>query len=441
MFLRKPILNTSTGRCGAIGVIKISFGYINKKILYFIFKKVFYKKIKNKFINYCFIYDYKNFLIDKIIVLYFEKPNSYTGEDIIELHCHCNNYILKFIIDNFLKILKIYGIRLSKRGEFTKRGFLNNKIDIFELEIISNIINFYGNFFLKNIDINLKKILFFIYKLSKNLILQFENKLLSNKKNFYYYLIYIKNKIFFVLKNIKLFKNNNNSIIILGFSNSGKSTFINNFSSNNLSIISSTKGTTKNLIKKIVNIDNLFFKIFDTPGVINFKNSIEYLNILFVIKKKNYSKIIFYIFDSFIIYNTFFYYIRKKIKKQQIIINILNKIDKIGKKFSLEIFINIYYIKNIKIKISSKNKYGLNLIKSEIKRINFKNINNTRNIFHKIIKKSYKNINKSYIFFLKKKYLFFKNSFYKFLKNINLIIFKKNKIFFNKIFKKFCLGK
>ncbi|AGS33288.1 GTPase and tRNA-U34 5-formylation enzyme [Candidatus Nasuia deltocephalinicola str. NAS-ALF] len=440
MCYKKPILNITTKGKSAIGIIKISFGYINKKILYFIFKKIFYRKIKNKFINYCFIYDYRNFLIDKIIVLYFEKPNSYTGEDVIEIHCHGNYYILKFIIDNFLKILKIYSIKLSKRGEFTKRGFLNNKIDIFELEIISNIINFKGNSFLKNIDINFKKILFSIYKLSKNLIIYFESELSKSGKNFYYSLTYIRNKIFFILKNITLFKNNNNSIIILGFSNSGKSTFINNLSSNNLSIISSLKGTTKNLIKKTININNLLFKVFDTPGVINFKNSIEYLNILFVIKKKKYSKIIFYIFDSFIFYNIFFYYIKRKIKKYQIIINILNKIDKIGKNFSLEIFINIY-IKNIKIKISSKNGWGLNLIKSEIKRIGFKNNYNNRNIFYKIIKKSYKNINKSYIFFLKKKYLFFKNNFYKFLKNLSLIILKKNKIFFNKIFKKFCLGK
>lgn len=440
MYLKKPILNLTTGnKTVAIGIIKISFGYINKKILYFIFKKIFYKKIKNRFINYCFIYDYKNFLIDKTIVLYFEKPNSYTGEDVVEIHFHGNYYISNFIINNFLKILKIYGIKLSKRGEFTKRAFLNNKIDIFELEIISNIINFYGNSILKNININFKKILFFIYKLSKNLIIYFENKLLNNNKNFYYFLICIRNKIFFILKNIILFKNNN-SIIILGLSNSGKSTLINNFSSNNLSIISSIKGTTKNLIKKTININNLLFTIFDTPGIINFKDSIEYLNILFIIKKKNYSKIIFYIFDSFIFYNIFFYYIKKKIKKYQIIINILNKIDKIGKNFSLEIFINTY-IKNIKIKISSKNKFGLNLIRSEIKRIDFKNIYNTRNIFYKIIKKLYKNVNKSYIFFLKKKYLFFKNNFYKFLKNLSLIIFKKNKIFFNKIFKKFCLGK
>ncbi|QND78606.1 GTPase and tRNA-U34 5-formylation enzyme TrmE [Candidatus Nasuia deltocephalinicola] len=439
MCYKKPILNLTT-EGGAVGIIKISFGYINKKILYFIFKKTFYKKIKNRFINYCFIYDYKNFLIDKIIVLYFEKPNSYTGEDIIEIHCHGNYYILKFVIDNFLKILKIYNIRLSKKGEFTKRGFLNNKIDIFELEIISNIVNFYGNPIIKNIDINFKKILFSIYKLSKNLIIYFESKLSINSKNFYYNLIYIKNKIFFILKNITLFKNNNNSIIILGFSNSGKSTLINNLSSNNLSIISSLKGTTKSLTKKTMNINNSLFTVFDTPGVMDFKNSIEYLNILFVIKKKKYSKIILYIFDSFIFYNIFFYYIKKKIKKHQIIIDILNKIDKIGKKFSLEIFINTY-IKNIKIKISSKNGFGLNLVKSEIKRIDFKNIYNSRNIFYKIIKKSYKNINKSYIFFLKKKYLFFKNNFYKFLKNLSLIIFKKNKIFFNKIFKKFCLGK
>ncbi|WP_259285988.1 hypothetical protein [Candidatus Nasuia deltocephalinicola] len=146
-----PIINISTKlKNSAVFIIRLSFGLLNKKILFFFFKKFFYKKIKPKIINFSFIYNLNNIILDKGIILYFNKPKSYTGEDLIEYQGHGNIFIINNILKNFIFFFKNYKIKLSKKGEFTKRAFLNNKIDIFELNLILNIFKLKNNnFYLK----------------------------------------------------------------------------------------------------------------------------------------------------------------------------------------------------------------------------------------------------------------------------------------------------
>ncbi len=453
--INHPIINISTKlKNSAIFIIRLSFGLLNKKILFFFFKKFFYKKIKPKIINFSFIYNLNNIIIDKGIILYFNKPKSYTGEDLLEFQGHGNIFIIDSILKNFIFFLKKYKIKLSKRGEFTRRAFLNNKIDIFELNLILNIFKLKSNNFLKNLNnffkFNFKKkILKIIKKINKlyffvNFYLNYEFlKKFYFYKNFLYNLKYLIIKIFNLLNIFYLNKYKKN-IIVFGFTNVGKSTFINKLVKSNYSLISSISGTTRDIIKKNIFIENLNFKIFDTPGFKTIYNNkiLEYLNLIFSIKKCFLSNIIIYIFDNIIFYNIFFYYIKKNIIKNQIIIKIFNKIDLIKCSISLEIFI-IKIEKNIILKITSIFFYGFKFLFKEILRNYKKRINYFNFIFFNIIKKSYKYILKSYLFFYKKKYDLLLINIIKIKKILNFFIKKKlkNKNISNKIFKNFCVGK
>ncbi|WP_259286548.1 GTPase [Candidatus Nasuia deltocephalinicola] len=453
--LKNPIINISTKlKNSAIFIIRLSFGLLNKKIIFFFFKKFFYKKIKPKIINFSFIYNLNNTILDKGVVLYFNKPKSYTGEDLLEYQGHGNIFIINNILKNFVFFLKKYKIKLSKRGEFTRRAFLNNKIDIFELNLILNIFKLNSNNFLKNLNnffkFNFKKKILKIIKKINNLYF-FINFYLNNEilkkiyfyKNFLYNLKYLNIKIFNLLNLFYINKYKKN-IIIFGLTNVGKSTFINNLVKNNFSLISSISGTTRDVIKKSIFIENLNFKIFDTPGfkIIYNNNILEYLSLIFSLKKSFFSNIIIYIFDNIIFYSIFFYYIKKNITKNQIIIKILNKIDLLKCCIFLEIFI-IKFEKNIILKISSIFFYGLKYLFKEILRNYKKKFNYFDFIFFNIIKKSYKYILKLYLFFYKKKYNLLLNNIIKIKKILNFFIKKnlKNKNISNKIFKNFCIGK
>lgn len=448
MILCKLIVAAATSlKKSAICVIRISFGFISKKIIYFFLKKFFYKKIKPKIINHCFFYNIKNCIVDRVLVLYFPKPKSYTGEDLIEIHCHGSQFIVKYIIHVIINFLKIYKAGLAKRGEFTKKALFNNKINIFDLESLlnySNKNNKFLNIINNKLNNNFKKTIFKFYNILKELeILIYSHNLrncLIDLKKFNYYINNIKRVISLIISKNRTFKNEN-SIILIGYTNCGKSTFINNFSKNNFSSVSSVRGTTRDiLIKKLTITSDLKHTVFDTPGFNNFKSSLEFLNFNIFIKNLKKIKILIYIFDSIFTYNFFFYYIKKKIKSFQIFIKIINKIDLLN--YLPYIQINIFYkIKNIKIKISSKKKYGVCFFKSEIKRLFFKNFKNTDSILLKILKKIYKHILKLFIFINNKNYSYFLKEIQKIKNIINLILMRKNKIFFNNIFKKFCLGK
>ena len=121
-------LSTPPGK-SAIAVIRVS----GKKVLK-IFKQITKKtKITPNKTNLVFLKK-KDVLIDQVLVIYFKSPNSFTGEDVLEINCHGG----LAVIDKIYKTLEDVGARLAEPGEFTKRALLNNKIDLVKTESISD---------------------------------------------------------------------------------------------------------------------------------------------------------------------------------------------------------------------------------------------------------------------------------------------------------------
>ncbi|MFM8423254.1 MAG: tRNA uridine-5-carboxymethylaminomethyl(34) synthesis GTPase MnmE, partial [Candidatus Fonsibacter sp.] len=97
-----------------------------------------FKKIKARIANFSSFYDSKNKIIDKGIFIFFPKPNSYTGDDVVEFHVHGSNAVVKY----FLEVLsKFKNCRLAKPGEFTKTALLNKKINLLQAESLIDLIN------------------------------------------------------------------------------------------------------------------------------------------------------------------------------------------------------------------------------------------------------------------------------------------------------------
>ena len=268
-----------------IGIIRVSGDDAIK-----IVSKIFVDKNKNAInieeshkIKYGFIFDKeKNSFIDEVLVMTFIAPHSYTAEDVVEIQSHGSLIVLK----NILNLLTENGARLAEPGEFTKRAFLNGRIDLSKAESVSDIINSKNEYALKASFNQLKGNLSDKLNSFRDSILEatafieaclddpehmsldgYKNKLKNNCKN-----------IISELDNI--IKNYNNGIIIkegintviLGKPNVGKSSLLNTLLNEDRAIVTDIAGTTRDTIKESINLNGITLNIIDTAGIRDEKN-------------------------------------------------------------------------------------------------------------------------------------------------------------------------
>jgi tRNA modification GTPase len=234
-------------------------------------------------------------ILDQTITTYFKAPKSFTGEDMVEITTHGSNAVIKEI---YRILSKKQNTRIAEPGEFTRRAFENNKLDLTQVEAIADIVNaqtemqrkqaisnLSGFFFqsTKKIFADLKKTLanteavidFSEEDLPKNLM----NKIKEQKEN--------------IIKDIKKLLSKSSSgisirsgfiITILGQTNTGKSSFINNISDREVSIVTNQPGTTRDLIESAVDVDGYLLRFVDTAGIRKTNDIVEQMGV-----KKAYS--------------------------------------------------------------------------------------------------------------------------------------------------------
>ncbi|MDA1284601.1 MAG: 50S ribosome-binding GTPase, partial [Proteobacteria bacterium] len=236
-----------------------------------------FKKYPNK-VSYRFLLDEKGEIIDKSNVVFFQAPYSFTGEDVAEIFIHGSPALASHLEKAILSISP-ETIRIAKKGEFSFRALINNKITLKQGQSINRII------MSDNIqEINYsKKVLFngdnqsALYDL-KEKIIHIYSKIITSidfteDENFE--LKSIKNDIAIFFKEIeaimkqnrtKIEQNNILNIMIVGDVNVGKSTIFNKIIDIDRSIVTSIKGTTRDIISENIIYDNKLYKLFDTAG-------------------------------------------------------------------------------------------------------------------------------------------------------------------------------
>ena len=292
---------TSPG-IGSISVIRLS-GKDSKTIVEKIFSK---KLIKQRFMYYG-SFKFKNKKIDEGLCVLFNAPNSYTGEEVVELHLHGGDIIAKEIID----ILQKLGASLAKPGEFTYRAYMNDKVDLLKAEAISEMINADSAASLRNSIINfsggLNKKYNNIRDLGINLLAEIESRVdfpedvipkleEKNIQKIYKDLeISLKSIIEGYKKGVLI--NDGINILLLGSPNSGKSTLFNTILEEEKALVTDIPGTTSDSLEHIITFNGMKFKITDTAGIRATENLIEKIGISKSIEKINYSDFILILLD------------------------------------------------------------------------------------------------------------------------------------------------
>ena len=228
----------------------------------------------------------KNELIDKGLVIYFPKENSFTGEEVAEYHLHGSPAVANLLLS---ELDKIQGLRHAKPGEFTKQAFLNDKMNILQVEGLSNLIKSetetQRNQSLKQYLKESTEIYFDWLEGLKTVLALVETSIDFSDEDIPKSLIMdAKRKTKKVISKIrdhkKTFKqgkaiNEGLKIAIIGKPNSGKSTLINYLSRKKIAIVSKEAGTTRDIITNKVDFNGIPVTFYDTAGLRKTKNEIE----------------------------------------------------------------------------------------------------------------------------------------------------------------------
>lgn len=402
-------ISTAPG-IGGIGIIRMS-GEESFKIIEKIFEsktKQNIEEIKGYTIKYGNIVE-NGEVIDEVLVSYFKAPKSYTTENMCEINSHGGNVIVRKILELCLK----NGAELAEPGEFTKRAFLNGRIDLAQAESVIDVINAKSD---KEAKSGIKQLEGFLSKEIKGIKQEILDVLVNievtidypeydtpevQEKEMSEMLLSVKNKLEKLEKsfdNGKILKEGIKTAII-GKPNAGKSSLLNAILKEERAIVTDIAGTTRDTIEEFVTVNGIPLKLVDTAGIRQASDAVEKIGVEKSIKQAEEADLIIAIFDSSKELTDEDIEILKLIENRQSII-LLNKSD-----LDSVITDQDEKLKNVSkniLKISALNKSGIEELYDKISEmfnlneINFDNDILITNIRHKnIISKALENVKKA----------------------------------------------
>ena len=401
-------------------------------------------------------------VVDTVLVSYFKNPKSYTGEDVCEINCHGGVQITREI----LQLVLANGARLAEPGEFSKRAFLNGKMDLTKAEAVINLINSKNTTQARIAANNLEGDLYKkIKEVREELIELMAHIEVSVDYPEYDYdevendnVISLLNKKIIEINNIlstyeqgKYIKDGVN-VVILGKPNVGKSSLLNTLSRSQKAIVTEIPGTTRDVIEERINIGNIILNLSDTAGIRKTDDFVEKIGVKRSIEKIDEADLVIYLLNVESDIDDEDKEILSKIQNKGIkLITVINKIDKEQKlKFDTILDKLKRFGVNEVIKMSVLNNEGIDELKNKIEEIfntndlDFENELIITNERHRdLLNKS-----KEYLEIAKKEIednepidivsIVIKNA----TKSLGEIIGADvNQDIVNKIFEKFCLGK
>lgn len=293
-----------------IGIIRMS-GPESRKIANQIYRSKNGKKkmeeVPSHTIHYGFIYDGDE-EIDEVLVMVMDGPRSFTGEDTIEIDCHGGVLAMRRVLETVIK----YGARLAEPGEFTKRAFLNGRIDLSQAEAVIDVINAKNEYALKS---SLNQLKGSVQKAIKEI-----------REDIIYHIAYIESalddpehisvdgygetlaksirvqkekieKLLGTVKEGKMMKEGIKTVIV-GKPNAGKSSLMNLLVGEDRAIVTDIAGTTRDILEETVILHGISLKIVDTAGIHDTEDKVEQIG---VGRAKEYARdadLILYVVDS-----------------------------------------------------------------------------------------------------------------------------------------------
>lgn len=243
------------------------------------------RKPQNRKALFTSFYDASNHIIDSGICIYFKGPNSYTGEDIVEVQGHGGIVVINMLLKRIIAL----GARIAKPGEFTERAFLNNKLDLTQAEAVADIIESTTEHSVRSAQRSLqgtfsKLIHELIGELTELRIyveaaIDFVDEEIDflNEGGIEQRIKFLSEKLTLILSNAKTGQllRDGISVVLVGKPNAGKSSLLNCLTGEETAIVTDVAGTTRDVLKEYIQLDGLPLHIIDTAGIHDSNNLIE----------------------------------------------------------------------------------------------------------------------------------------------------------------------
>lgn len=315
MIDQDTIVGIASGMGGSIGIIRVS-GKQAFSITSSIFRKKsseicdenFLEKQPSHTIHYGFLINEDNSILDEVMLLLMKAPSTYTREDVVEIDCHGGD----FIIQKILRRLLHAGARLAEPGEFTKRAFLNGRIDLSQAEAVMKLISSKNDFALhsavdqlegsvsKYIEEIRQKILYDMGYIESALddpehydLDGFSKELEKTTKKEIFQLQELLTK----FEDGRM-KSEGINTIIIGKPNAGKSSLMNLLLDEERAIVTDIAGTTRDALEETVRLGDLILKLVDTAGIHETDDPVENIGVQKAVQYMDHADFILFLVDS-----------------------------------------------------------------------------------------------------------------------------------------------
>ena len=294
------------------------------------------KSIESHTISYGFLLD-GNEVVDEVLVSFFKGPKSFTAEDTVEINCHGGIFVTNRILD--LVISK--GARLAQPGEFTKRAFLNGRIDLTKAEAVMDLISSTSNLSLQTSISQLRGSIYNqIKSIRSDIIFEiaFIESALDDPEHYtldeeYHQKLHAKlSSIIEITKNLINSSENGRIIkggirtVILGKPNAGKSSILNLLAQTDRAIVTDIAGTTRDVIEEQIKLGSISLSVFDTAGIRNTDDKVESIGVDRALNIAQEADLILFVVDSSVNLDENDYRIIDYIKDKKVIV-LINKSD------------------------------------------------------------------------------------------------------------------
>lgn len=350
-----------------VGVIRIS-GHDLAALIYGLTHK---HELKPRYAHYLNFFDHENQVIDSGLALFFRGPNSFTGEDVLEIQGHGSPVVLNMLVKECLRL----GSRLAEPGEFTKRAYLNGKLDLLQAESIADLIHSESEAgakgAIKSLQGKFSRHINYINEQLINLRMFVEATLDFPEEDIEFIatakikdkLQVLQAEIHLLTKNTQqgVILNNGANIVIIGRPNVGKSSLLNALANEEVAIVTDVAGTTRDIVRQKIIINGVPFNIIDTAGIRDTDDIVEKIGIDRAINALDGADLCMVIIDDNIGISPDDQAILAKLPTQLPKIYVHNKIDQTGKNPAIKDDKGV-----TEVYISARGKLGIDLLRNKL---------------------------------------------------------------------------